>query len=193
MTTRQPRYRHEVSSRVAVGGRFGTCSISASDHGPKREANAKGSRRLELWRRNTHARHRRRTPTRTIRETERTRDAGPPILDLKSRFPGVSRTAISDFRVPRLTRSRFGFVCRLTPSPACEQAARSYCRTGGSLAVSPLPRRQVSPPVGVGERGVCENLPGRAYRKPHAAGAASRPQARPRSPDLPLMAGTGEI
>src|SRR6476469_9447542 len=38
-------------------------------------------------------------------------------------------------------------------------ADRSYCRTGGALVGSTLPRRQVSPPAGIGESGVCESLP----------------------------------
>src|SRR5437660_3380290 len=72
---------------------------------------------------------------------------------------------------------------RLHPLAARQkQAARAYCRTGGSLGAFPPPRAQVSPRAGLGETPFA-----RASRDvgsdPHAAGAASRSHRPARKPD----------
>jgi hypothetical protein len=61
-------------------------------------------------------------------------DAGSPILSIKSRFPGVSRTAISVFRVPRLTRSWLSALsaAELRPQPANRRTGRIAGRAGHS-------------------------------------------------------------
>ena len=116
-------------------------------------------------------------------------DAGSPILGIKSRFPGVSRPAISVFRVPHFTD------LVLPPPPLAARQSRRPGRSAGragNSASSPLPRRQVSPPAGVGLTPFAKTSRGARIgsRTPRAPLPARKPGTD--LPDLPFDGGNGK-
>jgi hypothetical protein len=134
------------------------------------------------------ARHRRRTPARA----KRTEDTGAerPFLRIKSRSPGVRVRRFLSFA----SRIFGGPVwLNATSAPLSPRGAdRSYCRTGGSLGVSPLPRPQVSPRAGVGLTPFAKASRGLGLGGPSAAGAAPRPHFGTTSGNALVWAGMRE-
>jgi hypothetical protein len=113
------------------------------------------------------ARHRRRTPARAhVKERKDTgrRVTDPNFLVPVTRRPHVRRFLFS--RVPHFTGGIKGFPRRRAARSPSKQAARSYCRAGGSLGGFASSTQAGFAACGPRQDAVCKSLPRRGPVSP---------------------------